>query len=69
MNVSNPTGKPALILWFFDTRGGQNASGGIPAYVHETVVEWFILEVARMNRRWGPIPSLAFFHYPTYIKI
>lgn len=65
-NVSNETtGAPALILWFFDTRGGRNSSGGIPAYVHETAVEWFKNESARMNETWGPIPALAFFHYPT----
>jgi len=56
---------PALILWFFDSRGGRNASGGISAYVHETVVDWFNREIERMNSSWGPIPALAFFHYPT----
>jgi hypothetical protein len=58
-------GAPALILWFFDSRGGRNASGGIPAYVHESVVDWFVKETERLNQTWGPIPSLAFFHYPT----
>ncbi|XP_021949605.1 probable inactive purple acid phosphatase 16 [Folsomia candida] len=64
-NVSNPSEAPSLILWFFDTRGGRNSSGGIPAYVHETAVEWFVQELASMNATWGPIPALAFFHYPT----
>lgn len=58
--------KPAMILWFFDSRGGRNSSGGISAYVHESVVEWFNETVSSMNATWGPIPSLAFFHYPTY---
>lgn len=57
--------KPAVILWFFDSRGGRNASGGISAYVHETVVNWFTENVERMTATWGKIPSLAFFHYPT----
>ncbi|CAL8125677.1 unnamed protein product [Orchesella dallaii] len=57
--------KPALILWFFDSRGGRNSSGGISAYVHETVVDWFKLTAQQMNETWGPVPSLAFFHYPT----
>lgn len=63
---SNATNdKPAMILWFFDSRGGRNSSGGISAYVDETVVEWFKENVKRMNETWGPISSLAFFHYPT----
>jgi len=64
-NMSNPSGAPSLILWFFDTRGGRNSSGGIPAYIHETVVSWFIEEGERMNAAWGRVPALAFFHYPT----
>jgi len=59
------TTTPAMILWFFDSRGGRNSSGGISAYVHETVVDWFNENVRKMNETWGPVPSLAFFHYPT----
>lgn len=62
---ANATDKPAMILWFFDSRGGKNRTGEIPYHVHETVVEWFKENAKRMNDTWGPIPSLAFFHYPT----
>lgn len=65
-NVTNPNQAPAMILWFFDSRGGRNRTGGISAYVHETVVDWFKRETTRMNATWGQIPGLAFFHYPTY---
>jgi len=63
--IDNSSTVPSLILWFFDSRGGRNSSGGISAYVHENVVEWFIQESNRMKEEWGQVPALAFFHYPT----
>jgi len=56
---------PALILWFFDSRGGFDPAGVKPSLVDETVVEWFIQENANLTEQWGKIPALAFFHIPT----
>jgi len=56
---------PALILWFFDSRGGRSPGGGFPATVHENVIQWFKDESQRMKVEWGPIPAFAYFHYPT----
>jgi hypothetical protein len=56
---------PALILWFFDSRGGRSPSTRIPATVDTAVINWFKEESERMKEAWGPIPSLAYFHYPT----
>jgi len=57
--------KPALILWFFDSRGGFDPNGFKPSTVDESVVAWFVSENANINRTWGYIPALAFFHIPT----
>jgi hypothetical protein len=56
---------PKLILWFFDSRGGFDPSGIKPSIVHESVVEWFRSQHDFLNRTWGPVPGLAFFHIPT----
>lgn len=65
---------PALLLWFFDSRGGflfqqKDADGnqiGQPDWVDTSVVDWFKQTNAELNQRHGKtIPSLAFVHIPT----
>lgn len=65
---------PALILWFFDSRGGnkfQQRSGSSgepvsePNWVDVAVVEWFRETAASLRLAHGKvIPSLAFVHIP-----
>nr|POE63308.1 putative inactive purple acid phosphatase 16 [Quercus suber] len=66
---------PELILWFFDSRGGNyyqqlNASGntvGQPDWVDQSVVDWFEQSKAELKAKYNKtIPSLAFVHIPTY---
>ncbi|KAJ3111845.1 hypothetical protein HDU96_005297 [Phlyctochytrium bullatum] len=55
--------KPAVVLWFFDTNG--NASSKVePNWVHADQVAWFRNQSAEIYERYGPVPSLAFFHIP-----
>jgi hypothetical protein len=65
---------PALLLWFFDSRGGDyfqetDATGGHvgqPDWVDVSVVRWFQETNAQLTRKHGrAIPSLAFVHIPT----
>ncbi|OGM49753.1 hypothetical protein ABOM_001829 [Aspergillus bombycis] len=63
---------PALILWFFDSRGGnyyQQLKNGSqvpqPCWVDESVVEWFIQTNTELRKKYGRvIPSIAFYHIP-----
>lgn len=65
---------PALLLWFFDSRGGNyyqqlNASGdevGQPDWVDVSVVDWFKETSADFAGKHNKtIPSLVFVHIPT----
>ncbi len=68
---------PALLLWFFDSRGGfhfqqRDAAGnrvGQPDWVDAGVAAWFLATSAALAARHGPggrpLPSLAFVHIPT----
>jgi hypothetical protein len=64
---------PELILWFFDSRGGNYFQKGTPSsaipqpkWVDVSVVNWFQKKRDGINRRFGKtIPSLAFVHIPT----
>ncbi|KAL4911730.1 Metallo-dependent phosphatase-like protein [Aspergillus aurantiobrunneus] len=64
---------PKLILWFFDSRGGQyfqqrNGSGHQvpqPNWVDSSVVRWFTETSASLSQQYQKtIPSLAFVHIP-----
>ncbi|KAE8144796.1 Metallo-dependent phosphatase [Aspergillus avenaceus] len=58
---------PELILWFFDSRGGnyQNDGRERPDWVHSEVVEWFKEKNINLTTQYGKtIPSIAFFHIP-----
>src|SRR5690348_7239402 len=40
-DIAEEEEKPALILWFFDSQGGKDEHGEIPAVVDEYIVAWF----------------------------
>ncbi|KUI59177.1 putative inactive purple acid phosphatase 16 [Cytospora mali] len=64
---------PAMILWFFDSRGGNyyqeaaadGSSIGQPNWVGSSVVSWFEEARDNLTSTYGiPLPSLAFVHIP-----
>ncbi|KXN84652.1 putative inactive purple acid phosphatase 16, partial [Leucoagaricus sp. SymC.cos] len=61
---------PALILWFFDSRGGVSQQGAAnPDWVDESVVGWIESETKAMEAAWGTGDSrstLAFVHIPPH---
>jgi len=66
--------EPCLILWFFDSRGGnyyqrKDPAGnliGQPDWVDQSVVDWFKATNSNLTTQHGrTIPSLAFVHIPT----
>lgn len=67
---------PALLLYFFDSRGGNkfqvrspttNKTIPIPDFVHPSVVSWFNTQKSLFRTRYRRnIPSLAFVHIPIY---
>ncbi|KAJ8609451.1 hypothetical protein MRB53_039122 [Persea americana] len=71
---SNGSDTPSLILWFFDSRGGNyyqemTADGGLvgqPDWVDQSVVDWFTdTNNALVSQYQKTIPSVAFVHIPT----
>ncbi|KAG5726696.1 putative inactive purple acid phosphatase 16 [Termitomyces sp. T112] len=64
---------PALILWFFDSRGGFSLganSTSVSDWVDTSVAEWLGSETRAMNAAWGPAEkrgALAFVHIPPSI--
>ncbi|KAJ7764207.1 hypothetical protein B0H16DRAFT_1454750 [Mycena metata] len=62
---SHADSAPALILWFFDSRGGVSADGTpLPDWVDASVAGWISRETALMDAAWGHTPrsALAFVH-------
>ncbi|OBZ77295.1 putative inactive purple acid phosphatase 16 [Grifola frondosa] len=65
---------PALVLWFFDSRGGFTTGSNstpVPDWVDSSVAGWIQQEVAYMNAGWGPADvvgrgNLAFVHIPPH---
>ncbi|PLB38326.1 metallophosphoesterase family protein [Aspergillus candidus] len=64
---------PELILWFFDSRGGQaceeaeRPGSRRPNWVDDSVVHWFTQTRESLQEKYNrTVPSLAFFHIPTY---
>ncbi|KAK4550022.1 hypothetical protein LTR36_002989 [Oleoguttula mirabilis] len=64
---------PKLLLWFFDSRGGNyyqqlDSSGNEVSqanWVDQTVVDWFTSTRAELYTKYGQdVPSLAFVHIP-----
>ncbi|KAJ5094957.1 hypothetical protein N7532_007248 [Penicillium argentinense] len=69
------SGPPALLLWFFDSRGGKSLSncdantttGARGDWVDKSVTRWFIETNSHLTRHFGrTIPSLAFYHIPVH---
>jgi hypothetical protein len=64
--------KPAAILWFFDSQGGEKYQVSrwipfkrtMPNWVETSAVHWFITQRNSIEARWGVVPSLAFVHIP-----
>lgn len=64
--------KPALILYFFDSQGGEKYqvtrwipfARWMPNWVETTAVSWFRSQRSVIEARWGVVPSLAFVHIP-----
>ncbi|KAF4759809.1 hypothetical protein N7455_000503 [Penicillium solitum] len=71
------TSKPALILWFFDSKGGhyyqKSGEGGLSvkrrSWVDESVVEWFTSTKSKLKAEFGIVPSLAFYHIPVHAML
>jgi hypothetical protein len=70
----NTSSAPSLLLWFFDSRGGQkfqqlDSQGSMisePDWVDQSVVNWFQKTNTQLSTQYGKaIPSLAFVHIPT----
>ncbi|OSX63405.1 hypothetical protein POSPLADRAFT_1069817 [Postia placenta MAD-698-R-SB12] len=64
---------PALILWFFDSRGGYSPgknSTPVPDWVDESVAGWIEQQTTLMDAAWGPADTtrgaLAFVHIPPH---
>jgi len=65
---------PALILWFFDSRGGRSpgsTSAPLPDWVDSSVAKWIKDETAAMKVAWDLAESrergaLAFVHIPPH---
>ncbi|KAL9616315.1 MAG: hypothetical protein Q9160_008810 [Pyrenula sp. 1 TL-2023] len=73
-NCTNFPCAPALLLWFFDSRGGfyfqtlnaTDSQVGQPNWVDASVVTWFQSTNTALTTQYGRvIPSLAFVHIPT----
>jgi len=65
--------KPSLVLWFFDSRGGDSPgphSHPVEDWVHPSVANWIRKETELMNHVWGDPTdrgSLAFVHIPPFL--
>ncbi|CAG8093532.1 unnamed protein product [Penicillium salamii] len=72
------TTTPALLLWFFDSKGGhyyqkegkQGPSVKRPSWIDESVVEWFTETNTKLRKEYGKVvPSLAFYHIPAHAML
>ncbi|KAJ5229586.1 hypothetical protein N7489_010294 [Penicillium chrysogenum] len=73
------TSTPALLLWFFDSKGGhyykKQGEGGPavrrPSWIDESkVVDWFTQTNSKLKEEYGKvIPSLAFYHIPAHAML
>jgi len=66
-----PDHAPALVLWFFDSRGGRYTNGSrMPDWVDSSVADWIRSETEKMDSIWGPPEkrsALAFVHIPPHV--
>ena len=65
---------PAVILWFFDSRGGSSYQHSpadvddIPNWVSPETTCWFTKTHGQLRRKYGKaIPSVAFVHIPPHV--
>ncbi|CAG7986252.1 unnamed protein product [Penicillium olsonii] len=72
------TSTPALLLWFFDSKGGhyyqqegkEGPSVKRPSWIDESVVEWFTETNSKLLKEYGKVvPSLAFYHIPAHAML
>ncbi|KAJ5579700.1 uncharacterized protein N7459_005685 [Penicillium hispanicum] len=75
---SSQEDSPALVLWFFDSKGGHYAknrlddgrSGTRGDWVDESVIQWFTEAKENITATYGhAIPSLAFYHIPAHAML
>ncbi|CCG80526.1 Putative uncharacterized protein [Taphrina deformans PYCC 5710] len=60
-------GAPAIILWFFDSRGGSDVRSNvdnIPNWVSSKTATWFLDTSASLTGRFGALHHLVFVHIP-----
>lgn len=66
------SGRPAAILWFFDSRGGasyqrdSSNKDDIPNWVAPETVDWFTKTAKDLQKTYGLLPSIAFVHIPPH---
>ncbi|PKS05161.1 hypothetical protein jhhlp_008529 [Lomentospora prolificans] len=65
---------PAVILWFFDSRGGSSYQRSpsndddIPNWVADETAAWFTKSQKKLKKKYGRvIPSIAFVHIPPHV--
>ncbi|KAJ5787193.1 hypothetical protein N7457_002183 [Penicillium paradoxum] len=70
--------EPALLLWFFDSKGGHyykkpgedGPSVKRPSWIDDSVVDWFVKTNSKLKKKHGKvIPSLAFYHIPAHAML
>lgn len=70
--IQNSDGRPAAVLWFFDSRGGASYQGDpsnqddIPDWVADETAAWFTATSNQIRAEYGPLPSVAFVHIPPH---
>ena len=67
--ASGDSSTPVVILYFFDSQGGEiyqrlGFKRWMPNWVEDSAVSWFRKERDAIEERWGTVPSLAFVHIP-----
>ena len=71
-NDTKGEGTPTMLLWFFDSRGGnsfQKHGESVPTWVDESVAEWFTNANENLVEQYkAVIPSLVFVHIPTRVS-
>jgi hypothetical protein len=55
---------PAAFLYLFDSHAYAASGAGTYAWISHAQVHWYRRTAARLARRHGPRPALAFFHIP-----
>lgn len=70
--VQTSDGRPAAILWFFDSRGGASYQrdpsnqDDIPNWVANETAAWFTATSNQIRDYYGRLPSIAFVHIPPH---